>query len=170
MLPFLGFIINMVVPNLRYIKNYWSQEFVFRVPFFDEVFTSKCFLKIFWMLHLKAVSTAESLRTRTQKVSNFLKYINARYRDNFIPGQNLPVDESVAGFKGKISFFTYNQNNRLNGESIYMFWQTLPPAMSACLSLTMRKSPQTALSNQALRLHPELFSSFSITSEGHGLM
>jgi hypothetical protein len=73
MLPFLGFIINMVVPNLHYIKNYGSQEFVFRVPFFDEVFTRKCFLKIFWMLHLETVSTADSLRTRIQKVSNSLK-------------------------------------------------------------------------------------------------
>ena len=117
MLPFLGFVINMVVPNLHYIKNYGSQEFVFRVPFFDEVFTMKCFLKIFWMLHLETVSTADSLRTRIQKVSNPLKYINARYTDYFIPGQNLSVDESVVGFKGKLSFFTYNQNNQLNGES-----------------------------------------------------
>jgi len=91
----------MVVPNIHYNKNYWSQEFVFRVPFFDKVFTSKCFLHIFWMLHLETVSTADSLRTRTQKVSNFPKYINASFRDHFIPGQNLSVDESVVGFKGK---------------------------------------------------------------------
>ena len=131
----------MVVPNLHYIKNYWSQGFVFRVPFFDGVFTSRYFLQIFWMLHLETVSTADSLRTRTQKVSNFLKYINARCRYNFIPGQNLPVDEFVVGFKGKISFLIYNQNSQLNGESVYMFWQTVPPAMSACSSLTMRMSP-----------------------------
>jgi hypothetical protein len=58
--------------------------------------------------YLETVSTADSLRTRTQKLSNFLNYIDARYRDHFIPGQTLSVDESVVGFKGEISFFTYN--------------------------------------------------------------
>ena len=75
---------------------------MFTVPYFDEVFTSKCFLQIFWMLHLETVSAADSLRTRTQRVSNFLKFINARYRDHFAPIQNLSVDESVVDFKGKI--------------------------------------------------------------------
>jgi hypothetical protein len=76
----------------------------------------------------------------------------------------------VVGFKGKISFFTYNQNNQLIGKSVYIFWQILPPAMSATLFLAMTESPQRALSNQIIRLHPELFSSFSVTSERHGLM
>jgi len=70
---------------------------------------------------LETVSAADSLRTRTQTVSNFLKYINAGYGVHFIPGQNLSVDKSVVGFKGKTSFFTYNQINQLNGKSEYMF-------------------------------------------------
>ena len=107
MLAFWGLIINMGVIHLPYVKDYWSQQFVCRVPFFGEVFTRKRFLQIFWMLHLETVSTSDhSLRTRTQKVSNFLKYIDARFREHFIPGQNLSVDESVFGFKGKISFIT----------------------------------------------------------------
>jgi hypothetical protein len=112
-----------------------------RVPFFGEVFTRKRFLQIFWMLHLETVSTSDqSLRTRTQKVSNFLKYIDARLREHFSPGQNLSVDKSVVGFKGKISFITYNpKKKQLNGESVSMFWQTLPPAMSAPSSPTMAK-------------------------------
>jgi hypothetical protein len=97
------------------------------------------------MLHLETVSTSgHSLRTRTQKVSNYLKYIDARFREHFIPGQNLWVDESVVGFKGKIPFITYNPKKPTNGESVSMFWQTLPPAMSAPSSPTMAKSPQRA--------------------------
>jgi hypothetical protein len=103
-------------------------------------------------------------------VSNFLKYIDAMFREHFIPGQNLSVDESVVGFKGKISFITYNpKKNQLNGESVYMFWQTLPPAMSAPSSPTMAKSPQRASSNQTFLLHPELFFNFTIISDRHGL-
>ena len=98
----------MGVIYLPYVKDCWSLQFVCRV-FFGKVFIRKRFLRIFWMLHLDRVSTSDhSLRTRTQKVSNFLKYIDARFREHFIPGQNLSVDESVVGFKGKISFITYN--------------------------------------------------------------
>jgi len=99
----------MGVIHLPYVKDYFSQQFVSRVPFFGEVFTTKRFLEIFWMLHLETVSTSDhSLRTRTQKVSNFLKYIDARFRVHFIPDQHLSDDESVVGFKGKVSFITYN--------------------------------------------------------------
>jgi hypothetical protein len=88
MLAFLGLIINMGVIHLPYVKH-MSQQFVCRVSFFGEIFTRKRFLQIFWMLHLETVSTSDhSLRTRTQKVGNLLKYINARFREHFIPGQN----------------------------------------------------------------------------------
>jgi len=99
MLAFLGLIINMGVIHLPSVKDYWSQQFVCRVTFFGEVFTRKRFLQIFWMLHLETVSNSDhSLRTRTQKVSNFLNYIDARFREHFIPGQNLSVDEFVVLF------------------------------------------------------------------------
>lgn len=61
------------------------------------------------MLHLETTSpNHHSLKTRTQKVSNFLSYIDDRCREYYIPSQNLAVDASVTGFKGKISFITYN--------------------------------------------------------------
>jgi hypothetical protein len=102
-------------------------------------------------------------------VSNFLKYIDARFREHFIPGQNLSVDESVVGFKRKISFITYNPKKPTKWESVSMFWQNLPPAMSAPSSPTMAKSPQRASSNQTFLLHPQLFFNFSIISDRHGL-
>jgi hypothetical protein len=48
------------------------------------------------------------MRIRTQTVTNFLKNIGARCREQFIPGQNLSVDESVVGYKGRISFIACN--------------------------------------------------------------
>jgi len=75
MLPFL--VLVMGVFHLLYIKNYWSQEFVYRVPFFDEVLTRNHFLHIFWMLHLETVSTTDhNLRTRTQKLSLSNTYLH----------------------------------------------------------------------------------------------
>jgi hypothetical protein len=83
-------IINMGVIHLPYVKDYWSQQFVCRVPFIGEVFKKNTFFQIFWMLHLETISISDhSLRTRTQTVSNLLKYIATRFREHFIPGQNL---------------------------------------------------------------------------------
>ena len=63
------------------------------------------------MLHLKTPDPAKNdIRTRIQRASNFLEYINSRFSDYFIPGENICVDESVVKFKGKISFITYNPN------------------------------------------------------------
>ena len=67
MLAFLGLIINMGVIHLLYVKDHWSQQFVCRVPFFGEVFTRKCFLRIFWMLHLERVSTSDQFENQDTK-------------------------------------------------------------------------------------------------------
>jgi hypothetical protein len=104
MLAFLGLVINMRVIRLPYVKGHESQGFLYKFPFLGKALTRKRLLHIFWMLHLKTVSnTNHSWRTRTQKVRNFLKYMDARCKAHFIPGQNLPVNESVVQFKGRKS-------------------------------------------------------------------
>lgn len=61
------------------------------------------------MLHLKTISTSNTTpRTRLQRVSCFLDYINSKFLDYFIPGEHICVDESTTKFKGRISFLTYN--------------------------------------------------------------
>lgn len=91
--------------------RYWSVKDNSRIPFFSNIFTRKRFNQIFWMLHLKTFDSAKNdIKTRIQPASNFLEYINPRFSDYFIPGENICVDESVIKFKGKISFITYNPN------------------------------------------------------------
>lgn len=108
---FIGVILNMgtiVLPNLQ---DYWSTRDNTKIPFFSNVFTRKRFHQLFWMLHLKTVDQQRrDIRTRIQRVSNFLEYLNAKFAEYFIPGQNICVDESIVKFKGKISFITYNPN------------------------------------------------------------
>lgn len=43
-------------------------------------------------------------RISIQRASNFLEYVNSRFSEHFIPGENICVDESVVKFKGKISY------------------------------------------------------------------
>lgn len=108
---FIGVIVNMGTIPLTNMQEYWSVKDNSRIPFFSKIFTRKRFNQIFWMLHLKTPNPAKNdIRTRIQRASNFLEYINSRFSDYFIPGENICVDESVVKFKGKISFITYNPN------------------------------------------------------------
>jgi hypothetical protein len=88
MLVFLGLVGNMGVINLPYVKDYWSREFVCRVPFFGE-YLHENILQIFWMLPETVSSIYHSLRCWKAKVSSFLKYIDPRCREHIIPGQDL---------------------------------------------------------------------------------
>lgn len=64
-----------------------------------------------WMLHLKKpVLSDVTIRTRVQKASNYLEYIDSKFRQYFTPDEAISVDEPVVKFKGKISFITYNLN------------------------------------------------------------
>jgi hypothetical protein len=100
---FIGVVINVQLFQVPDMKDYWSQDFASQVPFFSVIFTRKRFLEIFGVLHLETVPQNEnSLRTKTEKVSNFLKYVDGRCRKRFIPSQNISIDVTVVGFKRKI--------------------------------------------------------------------
>lgn len=61
------------------------------------------------MLHLNEnVSRNANVRTRIQKVSNFIDYIDGKFQQHFTPDREISIDESVVKFKGKISFIMYN--------------------------------------------------------------
>lgn len=107
---FLGLIINMGTMPLANMQEYWTKRNNSKIPFFSQIFSRDRFFQIFWMLHLKKNLDDNTLRTRIQKASNFLEYINDNFSKCFIPKKNICVDESVVKFKGKICFITYNPN------------------------------------------------------------
>ncbi|XP_017796993.1 PREDICTED: piggyBac transposable element-derived protein 4-like [Habropoda laboriosa] len=95
--------------QLANLQEYWSRNNVSYIPFYSETFTRDRFSQIFWMLHLKTISTDNTNpRTRLQRVSGFLDYINSKFLYYFIPGEQICVDESTIKFKGRVSFITYN--------------------------------------------------------------
>lgn len=106
---FIGVILNMGTMPLANIQEYWSTRNNSRIPFFSSEFTRARFQQIFWMLHQKTPDSGSTdLNTRIQRVSIFLEYLDSKFSEYFIPGQNICVDESIVQFKGKISFITYN--------------------------------------------------------------
>ncbi|XP_014480528.1 PREDICTED: uncharacterized protein LOC106747479 [Dinoponera quadriceps] len=109
MKAFLGVILNMGTVYVSHIQNYWSKEFETRISFFSKILSQKSFLQIFGMLHLNEnASKAQDIRTRVQKVNDFIEYLDEKFREYFVPGKEVSIDEAVVKFKGRISFITYN--------------------------------------------------------------
>lgn len=65
--------------------------------------------KIFSMLHSNEnASKAQGVRTRVQKVNNFIEYFDEKFRDYFVPGKKVSIDEAVVKVKGRVSFISYD--------------------------------------------------------------
>lgn len=72
------------------------------------------------MLHLTTIPTRNTnSRTRLQRVSCFLDYINSKFLDYIVPGEQICMDESTVKFKGRISFITYNKKPTKWGIRVY---------------------------------------------------
>ncbi|MGH0118120.1 UNVERIFIED_CONTAM: hypothetical protein FKN15_044422 [Acipenser sinensis] len=111
MKAFFGVVLNMGLNVKTDIKEYFSEEWTDRMPFFKDVFKRSRFLQIFWMLHLSPPPTQvpqTAFVSRGQKVRNVVSYIDTKCRELFIPGRDICIDESTVGFKGRIIFKCYN--------------------------------------------------------------
>jgi hypothetical protein len=62
------------------------------------------------MLHVGNDVTDASNRIieRSKKVHGVKEHMEKQFQKYFVPGNNVAIDESTVGFKGKISFKTYN--------------------------------------------------------------
>nr|XP_034194934.1 piggyBac transposable element-derived protein 4-like [Osmia lignaria] len=100
MRAFLGIILLMGTMPLPSLKDYWTTDKKCRIPYFAEIFRRDRFLQVFWMLHTNEnIVGTQHMATRTQKISNFLDYIDSKCHENFVPGAELSVDESIVKFK-----------------------------------------------------------------------
>lgn len=107
---FIGVILNMGLLSEKNLQDCWSKEFNLYVPFYGKIFRRERFFQIFWNLHLNENMKNQDLRTRVRKVDNFIKYIESKFQEYYIPNKNISIDEAVIKFKGKIGFITYNKN------------------------------------------------------------
>ncbi|XP_053975370.1 piggyBac transposable element-derived protein 4-like [Hylaeus volcanicus] len=105
---FVAVVLNMGTMPVANIQEYWSTKDNSRIPFFSSIFKRYRFNQIFWMLHLK--TPAAAAKSRLQRASNFLEYIDSKFSEHFIPGVNICVYESILKFKGRVSFITSNPN------------------------------------------------------------
>ncbi|XP_011135111.1 piggyBac transposable element-derived protein 4 isoform X2 [Harpegnathos saltator] len=108
MKAFFGVIINMGLINMPSLQDYWARNFYSKIPFFSKIFSRDRFMQIFWALHLETLPRSMNMTTKTRKISSYLDFLNKKFMEHYIPEKNLSIDESTVGFKGRVSFRTYN--------------------------------------------------------------
>jgi hypothetical protein len=74
---FLATVINMGIIGLQNMKDYWSQEWSYHVPFSNYIFSRDRFIQIFWMLHLSPTPQTTGPLARTKTILCRLKAIDA---------------------------------------------------------------------------------------------
>lgn len=106
---FLAIILNMGLIEMPEIENYWSTSWLSEVPFFAKVLSRDRFLLIFWLLHVSHEQNNHEPR-RIDKVKSLLDLLVPKFQECYKPSQNLAVDETMVGFRGRFGAKQYMPN------------------------------------------------------------
>jgi hypothetical protein len=103
----MAIIINMGIIGIPVMEAYWKTTWECYIPFFHDVMSRNRFQEIFWNLHIP--HPAHSSR-RMDKVRVLLDHFRQNSQEAFYPGQELAVDETMVGFRGRMLFKQYCPN------------------------------------------------------------
>ena len=99
-------IINMGLIHCPEVEDYWKCSWESYIPSFHDILPRNRFQKVFWMLHLP-VQPAGQTTYQLDKLQPLLNILLGSFQSSFYPGCEVSVDESMVGFKGKVSFKQY---------------------------------------------------------------
>jgi hypothetical protein len=118
----------MGIIGLPNMKDYWSQEWSYHVPFFNYIFSRDRFTQIFWMLQLSPTPPTTAPLTRTKTILYRLKAIDAnkkpmthlQFRWKLV--EELSADRTaVRGSKKRCCPFSNNGAERLDGKQHFIY-------------------------------------------------
>ena len=100
----MAIIINMGIMSIPNLEAYWKMLWECYIPFFHDVMGRNRFQQIFWNLHIP--QPPQSSR-RVDKISALLDHVRRKSQSAFKPGKEVSVDETMVGFRGRVSFKQY---------------------------------------------------------------
>ena len=100
----IAIIINMRVMSISDLEAYWKTSWEFYIPFFHDVMGRNRFQEIFLNLHIPHPAQSTG---RVYKVCLLLDHICRKSRLAFHLEKEVAVDETMVGFRGRVSFKQY---------------------------------------------------------------
>jgi len=108
---FLGLNLLMGVVKKPTLKSYWSTNSILTTRVFNETMSRHRFEQILRSLHM-ADNRFPSKDDRFWKFGSFYPKIIEKFQNALNPGKFLSVDETLVGFKGRLSFKQYIPSKR----------------------------------------------------------
>ena len=101
---FLAIILNMGLIDVPTLEGYWQTSWEAEIPFFRRVMSRDRFLQIFWMLHVG------DGQQRIDNIKLLCEALIANFQGHYYPSQNVAVDETMVGFRGRFGAKQYMPN------------------------------------------------------------
>ena len=92
--------------NLPTISDYWKTTWESHVPFFSKVMPRNRFQIILSHLHVSHTEPG-CTEKKTDKIQMFLDQLLPKFRENYNPSENISVDETMIGHRGRFSVIQY---------------------------------------------------------------
>ena len=101
----------MGVMSLPSLPLYWSSKWPFQLPCLTSIMSRNRFQLILKFLHFNnnsnQIPRGQPGHDRLFKIRPFLSALINKFQQLYVPFQNISIDESMIGFKGRISFLQY---------------------------------------------------------------
>ena len=108
---FLSLVIVMGMIHFPAIEDYWVTSCPFTNNIFSEVLKRDRFTLILRFLHLNDnngyIPKGQDGHDPLYKIRPFMDALVCNFQSAYIPGRELSLDESMIGFKGRLSFVQY---------------------------------------------------------------
>ncbi len=93
------------------MKEYWSVDPLLNSPIFSQTMSRDRFLILLRLLHFCDNEQPEK-KNRLYKIDMVIKEVKENFRQNFIPFENLCIDESMVSFRGRVAFRQFIRTKR----------------------------------------------------------
>ena len=114
---------NNIIMYLHIYRSYWSNGRPYQNDNFRSIMSSHRFELLLKFLHISdsrwQPSRREAGYDKLYKVRPLLNILLENFQRSYTPTQNLSIDESMVGFKGRLAFLQYmGQTERSNRKGI----------------------------------------------------
>ena len=93
------------------IKWYWSKRAVIETPIYSITMPFKRFFLISRFLHFSD-NEAANKEDRICKIRNIVEYLNSKFLSNYVPDEDISLDESLMKFRGRLAYNTVQSHEK----------------------------------------------------------
>lgn len=109
---FLGTLLHMGPCTFPTIEHYWSQNIMYKMPFWGQVIIRNRFQLLLRFLHFADNSLNATTEDRLFKIRPVLNHFNKLMQEQYVPNKHLCIDESMVLWRGRLFFRQYIKNKK----------------------------------------------------------